>query len=147
MKNNIIKKYKYFIFLIVGSIVILSFIIFLWLYSSLPIINGTLFVKNIEGNILIVRDKHGVPYIRTSSNADAAFALGFVHAQDRLWQLEFQRRLGAGRLSEIIGKKTLVSDKLYRTLGLYQSAEQAFKSLNDFILPVFFGFSIKTSVF
>jgi len=53
-----------------------------------------------------------------------AFALGFVHAQDRLWQMETMRRLGAGRLSEVLGPRTLNFDKWMRTLGLYQLAEQ-----------------------
>jgi penicillin amidase len=52
-----------------------------------------------------MRDENGVPHIFAATETDSAFALGFIHAQDRLWQMEFTRRIGAGRLSEIIGQR------------------------------------------
>ena len=71
----------------------------------------------------IIRDRDGVPHIRAGNEPDAIFGLGFVHAQDRLWQLEYLRRVGRGRLSEVLGPNALRTDKLFRTLGVAQSAE------------------------
>ena len=70
----------------------------------------------------MVRDRWAIPHIEAASLRDAVFAQGFVHAQDRLWQMEFQRRLGAGRLAEILGAAALPSDRFMRTLGFYRLA-------------------------
>jgi len=102
---------------------------FLWLRGSLPQTDGTIALAGPRGPIEIARDRHGVPTIRAGSEHDAFFALGFVHAQDRLWQMDFLRRLGAGRLSEVLGEPTLRSDKLMRTLGLHRLAERQLAAL------------------
>jgi penicillin amidase len=70
-----------------------------------------------------LRDRWGAPHIYAASEADAFFVQGFVHAQDRLWQMEFQRRLVAGRLSEVFGKDTVAVDRWMRTLGMRRVAE------------------------
>jgi penicillin amidase len=75
----------------------------------------------IRNGIEILRDRYGVPHIRADSEAAALFGLGYTHAQDRLWQMEYQRRLASGRLAEILGQSALPSDKLFRTLGLRRS--------------------------
>ena len=66
----------------------------------------------------LLRDRHGIPHIYAASLEDAHFALGFVHAQDRLWQMEMNRRIGSGRLAEILGANALEADRFMRTLGL-----------------------------
>ncbi len=71
----------------------------------------------------IARDDRGVPTIRAKSLNDAYFAIGFAHAQDRLFQMELMRRVGAGRLAETVGAAGVSTDKLMRTLGLYRMAE------------------------
>jgi penicillin amidase len=77
----------------------------------------------------IKRDASDVVHIFAQSNRDAAFALGFAHAQDRSWQMEFNRRIMHGELSEILGDVTLPTDKLMRTLGLMQVAQQQLDQL------------------
>ena len=72
---------------------------FLWLRTSLPQIDGTIRLAGLTQEIEILRDEHGVPHIFAASEDDAYFALGFVHAQDRLWQMEIMRLAGAGRLA------------------------------------------------
>ena len=72
--------------------------------------------------IRIERDAEGIPTIRAGSLEDAAFGLGFVHAQDRLWQLETHRRIGAGRLSEAFGEAALDNDRFLRALGVRRAA-------------------------
>ena len=93
-----------------------------WVRSSLPEFKGSLRVPGIEAPINIIRDINAVPHIFAARENDAYFALGFVHASDRMWQMDVMRRLGAGRLSEIFGEPALRTDKLMRTLGFYRLA-------------------------
>jgi len=102
----------------------------LWLRGSLPQVRGTLTLEGLGAPVEVVRDQNAVPHIYAGSAEDALFALGFVHAQDRLFQMDFQRRLGAGRLSEVLGPATLDTDKFLRTLGVYRSAVRTLESLN-----------------
>jgi penicillin amidase len=90
----------------------------------LPKTGGRLRLRGLEAPVEVVRDRHGVPHIRARSELDLAFALGFCHGQDRLWQLEFFRRATAGRLSEFSGPDALKVDRLMRTLGLKRTAER-----------------------
>jgi penicillin amidase len=103
---------------------------FLYLRSSLPKVSGSERVRGLAGQVEIVRDAYGVPRIFASTDADAFFALGYVHAQDRMWQLELQRRIGAGRLSEVLGEATLETDKFLRTLGPYRAAEASWEAIS-----------------
>ncbi len=101
----------------------------LWLRRSLPQVNGKVTVAGLSGAVEIVRDRNGIPYIYGKTDHDAFFALGYVHAQDRLWQMELQRRIGAGRLSEVLGDATIETDQFLRTLGVYRAAEAAWPAL------------------
>lgn len=96
---------------------------YFWLRTSLPLTNGTVRVAGADGPIEIVRDADGVPHIFATTDHDAFYALGYVHAQDRLWQMEMNRRIGAGRLSEMLGETTLSIDKFQRTMGYYRAAQ------------------------
>jgi penicillin G amidase len=98
--------------------------VYLYLRSSLPQESGRIRVNGPQTVIRIARDAVGVPTIVAQSEGDAAFGLGFVHAQDRLFQMELMRRYAAGRLSEILGPAALPIDKQMRVLGLYRAAEQ-----------------------
>ncbi len=95
----------------------------LWLRRSLPQQRGTQHVPGIAAPIEIVRDGWGVPHVFAATDRDAHFGLGYAHAQDRLWQMEWQRRIGAGRLSEVVGADGLEADKFLRTLGVRRAAE------------------------
>ncbi len=101
------------------------------LMSGLPRIDGAMPVAGIRQGAAITRDSLGVPRITARSPADAYFALGWAHAQDRMWQMEMQRRIGAGRLAEIVGEPGLANDRFMRTLGLYGLAERAFPKLDE----------------
>jgi penicillin amidase len=96
---------------------------FLWLRSGLPQTSGEITLSGLEAPVTIQRDDRGVPTVRAQTSNDAYFALGLLHAQDRLFQMDAMRRLGAGRLAEVIGPELLSTDRLMRTLGLYASAE------------------------
>jgi penicillin amidase len=105
--------------------------LYLYLRSSLPQIEGEIALPGLKARAEIRRDANGVAYISARSDADAWFALGFAHAQDRLWQMDFQRRMGAGRLSEVMGPATLGLDRFMRTLGLYRVAEQNLAAISE----------------
>jgi penicillin amidase len=89
----------------------------------LPRTRGRLRIDGIEGSVDISRDRWGVPHIRALRAQDLWFGQGFCHGQDRLWQIDFYRRAGAGSLSEIAGRQTLATDRFMRTLGLRRAAE------------------------
>ena len=98
---------------------------------SNPLLSGTLPLRGLSGPVSVTRDAWGVPHIRAqSSDQDALYALGFVHAQDRLWQMEFQRRIAQGRLSEVLGEAALPQDKFLRTWGFYRAAQAALPALS-----------------
>jgi penicillin amidase len=101
-----------------------------WLSGSQPRNEGNLRLPGLRATVTVARDDAGVPRIIAESDHDAYFALGFVHAQDRLWQMEIQRRLGAGRLAEILGAPASATDTFMRTLGLYRLAERDFEGLS-----------------
>lgn len=96
---------------------------FVWLMSSLPRIEGRFPIKGLELPVSVARDTHGMPHVAARSVRDAYFAIGWVHAQDRLWQMELQRRIGSGRLAEVVGENGLNNDRFMRTLGLRALAE------------------------
>jgi penicillin amidase len=89
---------------------------------AMPTVEGQLGVAGLQQPVRIERDPHGIPTLKARSLHDLLFALGFVHAQDRLWQLETHRRIGAGRLAEAFGEPALDSDKFLRALGVRRAA-------------------------
>jgi len=95
----------------------------LHLRRSLPVLEGEIAVPGLSGRLEILRDPYGIPHIFAASVEDAQLALGFVHAQDRLWQMEMNRRIGSGRLAEILGPRALEADRFLRTLGVRRAAE------------------------
>jgi penicillin amidase len=103
----------------------------LYLWRATPRHDGEFRVAGIGAEVRIERDAHGIPTIRAASVEDAAFALGFVHAQDRLWQLETHRRIGSGRLAEAFGRSALDSDRFLRALGVRRVAQAQWAQLGD----------------
>jgi penicillin G amidase len=103
---------------------------YLYLRSALPRTDGRIVLSGPKAEIRIERDADGVPLITARDDEDAAFGLGFVHAQERLFQMELQRRAGAGRLAEIFGPQAVDLDRQMRVLGLHRAAEADFTSLS-----------------
>ena len=97
-----------------------------------PQIDGTLRAAGLGAPVTIIRDRYGIPHIYASSPHDLFFAQGYVHAQDRLWQMESARMAVAGRTSELrVSKSALEADKLVRTIGLRRAAEAEYATLSD----------------
>ena len=119
----------------IAAIVVLAAIVgsagYVYLRRSLPQIGGTTTVAGISAPIDIIRDADAIPHIFAANKADALFGLGYVHAQDRLWQMELQRRIGFGRLSEVLGAAALPQDRFLRTVGFGRAARTAWASTPD----------------
>ena len=103
----------------------------IYLWRATPQHDGMLRMGGLGAALVIDRDEHGIPTVRASSIEDAAFGLGFVHAQDRLWQLETHRRIGSGRLAEAFGPAALDNDKFLRALGVRRAAQAQWAQLGD----------------
>lgn len=97
------------------------------LYCSLPEYSGDVTVRGLSAMVEIYRDSMAVPYIFAANDEDAAFALGYLHAQERLFQMDFIRRAGEGKLSEVLGSKTLAFDKMFLTVGIERAAKEMWK--------------------
>jgi penicillin amidase len=96
----------------------------------MPKINGNVFLSGLETDIEIIRDIWGVPHIFAQNEKDLFFACGYVHAQERMWQMELTRRAGMGELSEIFGRKILERDRFIRTLDLKEAAQRDYEKLS-----------------
>lgn len=108
----------------------LSIWLLVTLRATIPEQRTALIDERLSAPAFIIRDAHGVPQVRAASDRDAFFAIGYTHAQDRLWQLEIQRRIVRGRLSEVFGKGSVDDDVWFRTLGLHDGASSAWRSLS-----------------
>ncbi len=93
-------------------------------------------VPGLSGDVRIERDTHGIPHIYAENDSDLFFALGYVHAQDRLFQMDLQRRLPSGRLSEIVGEAAYESDTFYRTLGMHRAAQKTYEETSSWTKEV-----------
>jgi penicillin G amidase len=100
-----------------------------YVWRSFPTLSGEQKLPGLQGSVRITRDAADVTHIFAQSQTDAAFALGYTHAQERSWQLEFNRRVMHGELSELLGPATLETDKLMRSLGIVRAAQKQFDAL------------------
>src|SRR6187401_3084116 len=91
---------------------------------ALPETSGTLHVAGLQRTATVRRDVNGIAQIEADNPHDLFVAQGYVHAQERMWQMEVSRRIGAGRLSELFGASTLDKDPYIRTLGWRQAAQR-----------------------
>jgi penicillin amidase len=117
---RVLRKTIYFLllFLLVGVVAIL-----IYLASQKPHYNGSLKLNGLKEQVEVIYDFYGIPHIYAASEEDAYFALGYVHAQDRLFQMEMTRRVASGRLSEILGVDFVQTDAFFKTLGLKEHAD------------------------
>ncbi|MBY0427846.1 MAG: penicillin acylase family protein, partial [Alphaproteobacteria bacterium] len=98
--------------------------------SKLPAQNGQEKMAGLSASTKIIRDSHGVPHIFASTLNDGFTALGYLHASDRMFQMEMMRRAGSGRLAEILGSDLINYDKKMRALGLYKLIEPYYNGLS-----------------
>ena len=119
---------------IVGSLLVITLVTLLILRylvtKSFPVVDGTITVAGLQQPVTVQRDEFGIPHIFAGNEHDLFFAEGYVHAQDRLWQMDVSRRAGEGRLSEVFGASTLRFDKMFRTVGIKRIAEKIEQNLH-----------------
>ena len=111
---------------------VLTILTILLQYSIIGNKHGPLFVTGLDQPVTTTIDSDGMLHIVAETHHDVHFAQGLLTAELRLWEMEFQRRVGRGTLSELVGTPGLGHDKMSRTLGLYQAAERAFHDLDNY---------------
>jgi penicillin amidase len=123
---------RIFIFLSlgIGFLLLSGTAAFLWLASALSPREGEMHIAGLESRVSIYRDAHGVPHIFAERLNDAYAALGYLHAENRLFQMEMTRRAGEGRLAEVLGADLLPFDKKMRGLGVAAAARASFAILS-----------------
>ncbi|AWF81154.1 penicillin acylase family protein [Microbulbifer sp. A4B17] len=118
---------RYFSTLLLGfGVIILLFFIaaWLWLRQSLPILDGIITTGELKEAVVIERDTQGIPLIHSENRSSSAYALGFLHAQERFFQMDLLRRSSAGELSELLGSSTVKHDQKVRLHQFRQRAER-----------------------
>ncbi len=121
------KRIRRILLITCGTLLVLAAVAagsgYLWMRGSLPQTEGEIRIAALQAPVKILRNSDGLVNIQAANELDLYRALGFVHAQDRLWQMDFMRRAASGRLSEVTGQATLALDRFFRTLGFRQLAE------------------------
>lgn len=119
---------KWFLRLVVFLIVLVAGILLYAVYifnTPVPQYNGEANLKGLTEKVKVVHDDYAIPHIYASNKEDAYLTLGYLHAQERLWQMDLMRRVGGGKLSEILGEDLVEIDKLFRTLGINEKAKES----------------------
>lgn len=130
MKSRLWKYLRRAVLVLVALLVVLG-LVFYWLVRrAWPEIDGRLAVPGLSAPVEIVRVEPGVPHIYAKNPHDLFFAQGYVHAQDRLWQMELNRTVGAGQLSALFGEAALPLDKVMYVLGIKRAAEKDWQVLS-----------------
>ena len=124
---RILKKTVVIILILIGLLVISAFI---FINHLKPQYSGNLKLPTLQKETTVYFDDYGIPHIYAQNRLDASTALGYVHAQDRLWQMELLRRIAPGKLSEIFGKKMLENDKFFKKLGIEESTDEIIAKLD-----------------
>ena len=124
------KKLKKILLVILSLLVILALVLVGYCFYSKPTYEGKLKLKNLQKETTVYFDDYGVPHIYANSQKDAMTTLGYVHAQDRLWQMELMRRIAPGRLSEMFGSKLVKVDSFFAGLGIDENSEKAIAKLD-----------------
>ncbi|WP_264553296.1 penicillin acylase family protein [Flavobacterium sp. N2038] len=124
------KKLKKFLLVLIVLIVVLGIGLCAYIFHLKPKYDGELQLKNLQKETTVYFDEYGVPHIYADSEKDAMTALGYVHAQERLWQMELLRRIAPGRLSEIFGSVALKNDKFFSGIGIEEASAKAIAKLD-----------------
>ncbi len=126
--TKLIAGFSLILIVVLIAIIILSH---KFITKSHPKLEGEIKLDMLIDSVYIYRDENGIPHIFTKNEHDLYFALGYVTAQDRLWQMDLSRRIASGKLSEIFGVQTIEIDKIFRTLGLANIAQRMQRYLSE----------------
>ena len=116
----------------IGFLLVLLVLFVLWsTRRPFPQVSGTIEIAGLDGDVEVIRDENGIPHIYASTVHDLFLAQGYVHAQDRFWQMDTWRHIGAGRVSEMFGEDQLETDAFLRTMGWIDLAADQFEGTSD----------------
>jgi len=118
------KILKKVLLILVSLVLLIVGTIYAYLLTTKPQYDGNLKLDGIKQQVEVLFDEYAIPHIYAQNQEDAYFALGYVHAQERLFQMELLRRVGSGRLAEIFGEKLVKTDKLFRATGIHRVSQQ-----------------------
>ncbi|GMN05030.1 penicillin acylase family protein [Croceitalea sp. MTPC5] len=124
------KKVKRFLLWFVVILALLVFAVFIFINTLTPTYSGEKELDILRDEVTVYFDAYGIPHIYSSNKIDAFKTLGYVHAQDRLWQMELLRRVAKGRLSEVFGKDLVETDKFFIALGIDEHTKKTVASLD-----------------
>ena len=129
MRARLWKYLRRTLLVLAGLLVVAGLVLYWRVRRAWPEVEGRLAVPGLQAPVEVVRVEPGIPHVYARNAHDLFFAQGYVHAQDRLWQMEFNRTLGAGRLASLFGEGALEIDRIMHTLGLTQAAERDWQVL------------------
>ena len=124
------KTLKKITLLLLGLLLLALLIGVVVVQSLKPDYSGDKSLSNLEQKVEVYYDTYGIPHIYGETELDAFRTLGYVHAQDRLWQMELLRRVGSGRLSEVFGKDLLATDKFFLNLGIDEASKKTVATID-----------------
>jgi penicillin G amidase len=124
------KKLKKVLLILVALLLLIALSLYIYLQTTKPQYEGEVGIKNISKNTEVLFDEYGIPHIYAANQTDAQVVLGYVHAQDRLWQMELLRRIATGRLSELFGNKVSKTDIFFVGLGIDENSENAVANID-----------------
>ncbi|PCJ46292.1 MAG: penicillin acylase family protein [Gammaproteobacteria bacterium] len=125
------KRLKIIISVTVLSLLVLSLAVYIYVNQKTPNRNQTLTIAGLTAKVEVIYDDFGVPHIYAQNDEDMYLAFGYVHAQDRLFQMDLLRRLGQGRLAELFGKEVVKLDQLFRTVQINHYTEKMMRRYSD----------------
>ena len=117
------------------------------LNHSLPKLDGSVQLDGLTAHVEVYRDAQGVPHVRAASEQDAFFAQGFVAAQDRLWQMEYDRRRAAGRWAEVVGASAVGQDKMMRRFRLESAARADYQAVEGHTRMMLEAYAVGVNAF
>ncbi|WP_163400615.1 penicillin acylase family protein [Flavobacterium fluviatile] len=124
------RRMKKILLAVLLLIVVVAISLFAYIFHLKPKYEGEVQLKNLQKETTVYFDDFGVPHIYADSEKDAMTALGYVHAQERLWQMELMRRIAPGRLSEIFGSIALKNDMFFSGIGIEEASAKAIAKLD-----------------
>lgn len=134
MSNTLRRILTAILSIIIVLALLVGYLNFIWVpqtaQKSFPQTEGEITLPGLDGPVDIYRDSMGIPHIYAATLHDLFVAQGYIHAQDRFWQMDFWRHIGSGRLSEMFGKSQVKTDAFLRTLGWRQLAEQEYEMVS-----------------
>ncbi len=130
-RSMIVTTLRWTLLLLVGAALLVVVALVGYRAVTLPDRSGSVELAGLRAPVQVLRDAHGIVHIRAANELDAFFALGHAHATDRLWQLEMNRRIVAGRLAEVLGPAALTTDRVLRVLGVRRNAAEIWAELDQ----------------